>query len=277
MTAIVTDKQIKEFLAFRVEANRLETAEMLPLRDWVRVMPTKQSFRLLAAPNSTSFDEETQTAIAVLSKGTPVKRAYGTEVLRISRDAAILTRVKNGGIPLLDSHIQVGIASSLGRVTDVWIENSVLIGKLKFHATDEGAKAGGMVARGEIVGVSVGYRVEEWEITDQFGRVLDPEVDRVRADDELKFEAIRWELLECSLVTVPADPMARIRSDYDQPFAPGIGEKAAAAARARMRMRQEIASRSIAAARASADANADALARMKSRQAMHDRMAAARR
>jgi hypothetical protein len=31
-----------------------------------------------------------------------------------------------------------------------------------------------MVARDEINGVSAGYRVEEWEISDSDGRLLDP-------------------------------------------------------------------------------------------------------
>src|SRR5437899_8299906 len=36
--------------------------------------------------------------------------------------------------------------------------------------------------------------------------------DRVRWDDNLSFEATRWELLEASLVLVPADGSASVRS-----------------------------------------------------------------
>jgi phage head maturation protease len=67
-----------------------------------------------------------------------------------------------------------------------------------------------MVARGEIAGISAGYRVEEWEITDADGQVVDPK--SMRWDDDLTFTATRWELLETSLVTVPADAGAGIRA-----------------------------------------------------------------
>ena len=52
------------------------------------------------------------------------------------------------------------------------------MGTLKFHDTDEGRKAEGMVARGEIAEISAGYRVEQWEIKDENGNVIDPEVDQ---------------------------------------------------------------------------------------------------
>lgn len=84
------------------------------------------------------------------------------------------------------------------------------MGKLKFNETAEGRKAEGMVARGEIAGISAGYRVEEWEITDSENNVVDPE--RMRWDDDgLTFTATRWQLLEASLVAVPADGSAGIR------------------------------------------------------------------
>jgi phage head maturation protease len=82
--------------------------------------------------------------------------------------------------------------------------------ELAFNATAEGRKAEGMVARGEIAGISAGYRVEEWEITDSENNVIDPE--RVRWDDDLTFTATRWELLEASLVLEAADRGASIRS-----------------------------------------------------------------
>jgi HK97 family phage prohead protease len=142
--------------------------------------------------------------------GSPVKRAYGTEVLQISPQAVDLTRLHEGGIPLLDHHSQAGINSMLGRLTDAWFERGALIGRFKFNATPEGQKAEGMVARGEVTGISAGYRVEEWSVTDEDGAAVD-ERD-VRWDDDLTFTATRWQLFEASLVGVPADASAAIRS-----------------------------------------------------------------
>jgi phage head maturation protease len=180
---------------------------------------------------ATSFDNVAGTAVACLSRGSPCRRVYGTEVLKISPAAVILTRVENGGIPLLDSHNQFALSGALGRVIETWVEAGALLGKLKFNQTKAGQDAAGMVERKEITGVSVGYRVEEWEITTQDGTKIDPEVDRVRFDDDLTFTAARWELLECSLVTVPADPMATIRSHLSSHE---TAARAAAAARKRM-------------------------------------------
>jgi hypothetical protein len=158
-----------------------------------------------------SYDKKSRTVDAVLSMGSPVKRFYGTEVLRIDPKSVMLDRMASG-IPLLDSHNQSSISNALGRVTETWIERGALMGKLRFNDTAEGRKAEGMVARGEIAGISAGYRVDEWEIADQDGRAIDPEREMVRWDDDLTFTATRWELLEASLVAVPADGCAGIRS-----------------------------------------------------------------
>lgn len=157
-----------------------------------------------------SYDSKSRTVEAVISMGSPVRRFYGTEILRVDPKSVILERMA-GGIPLLDSHNQNGISNALGRVQQTWFKRGALMGKLKFNDTAEGRKAEGMVARGEIAGISAGYRVEEWEIADADGRIVEP--DQVRWDDDgLTFTATRWELLEASLVCVPADSSASIRS-----------------------------------------------------------------
>ncbi|KJC60477.1 hypothetical protein UP10_12750 [Bradyrhizobium sp. LTSPM299] len=160
----------------------------------------------------------------MISTGSPVVRPYGTEVLRIAREAVKLDRMKSSGIPLLDSHQQVGLNNHLGRFVDMWIMGGAkpaLMGRILFNETREGKRAEGMVARGEIAGISAGYRVNEWEIKDSKGRVIDPEVENLRWDDDLTFTATSWELFEGSLVSVPADA-ARLWFD---PWASSITEK----------------------------------------------------
>lgn len=159
-----------------------------------------------------SYDKKSHTFDAVISMGSAVKRFYGTEVLRISPEAVDLTRMQSGGIPLLDHHQQSGLDSILGRTTETWFKRGALMGRFKFAQTDQGQKAEGMVARGEIAGISAGYRVEEWTITDADGEVLDPDQDRMRWDEDLTFTATRWQLFEASLVGVPADGTAMVRS-----------------------------------------------------------------
>jgi len=158
-----------------------------------------------------TYDEGTRSVDAVLSKGSPVARFYGREVLRIDPQSVKFDRLVGGGIPLLNSHVQGDITASFGRVNDVWFNRGSLMGRLQFHQTRAGKTAEGMVRRGEVGAISIGYRVEEWQITDpETGDIIDP--DRVGWDDDFTFTATRWELLEASLVCVPADADASIRS-----------------------------------------------------------------
>ena len=86
------------------------------------------------------------------------------------------------------------------------------MGKIKFNEAPNGDLAMGMVERNEIAGVSAGYCVREWEITDAKGNILDPDVQSIRWDDDLTFTAVKWDLHEASLVSVPADSLSGIRS-----------------------------------------------------------------
>jgi hypothetical protein len=188
------------------------------------------------ATSPLSYDAKGRSVNAVISMGSPVARFYGREILRIDQSSIILDRVASGSAPLLDSHKQDGISNVLGKIASTWIRGGALWGKLVFAETRPGRAAEGMVARGEIAGISAGYRVEEWEIADEDGNIIDPEVDRVRWDDDLTFTATRWELLEASLVAVPAESSASIRSLEADPGRPLFIPDARARMWARQRM-----------------------------------------
>jgi hypothetical protein len=157
-----------------------------------------------------SFDDTEHTVEAILSKGSPVERFYGTESLRIASDAIDLSRLHTTGIPVIDSHQQMSIDHALGKLTDAWVSNGALHGVIKFNRTVSGMRAEGMIKRGELGGVSIGYRVLEWEVQDAKGNVIDP--DSVRwGDDDLTFVGKNWELLEVSICAVPADAQSGFR------------------------------------------------------------------
>jgi phage head maturation protease len=165
------------------------------------------------APSPSTYDSASHSCDCVISAGAAVKRFYGTEILRIDRPSVDLSRVDTGGCPLLDSHSQSSIDAVLGRIDSAWIKSGQLYGKVVFAQTAAGRQAEGMVARGELKGISAGYSVSQWEITDADGRVIDPEVERIRWDEDgLIFTATRWQLLEASLVGVPADAASAVRS-----------------------------------------------------------------
>lgn len=218
-----------------------------------------------------SFNKGERTVDAVLSMGSEVKRFYGREALQISPKACDLSRMESGGVPVLDHHKQDGIDSMLGRVTETWFRNKALMGRLKFNETPRGEMALGMVSRGEVAGVSIGYAVDEWRITDKEGNVIDPQKDRMRWDDDLLFTGTRWKLFEASLVGVPADSVATVRSfgsGMDRHL-PDVDELAERAVSITKRFGDLSVTYDLRRATSPID---DIRARMASRQAMSDRM-----
>ncbi len=159
-----------------------------------------------------SYNSKTRTVVAVLSVGARVPRYGVVEELAITPTAIDLRRVALGQVRLLDSHNQSSVGGILGVVTDTWIEGGKLFGRLQFAETDAGRAAEGMVARGEVSAISVGYRVHIWTLA---GTENDTEIWR----------ADKWELLEASLVSVPADPEALIRSAQISHNTPSKGNR----------------------------------------------------
>ena len=207
-----------------------------------------------------SYNAKERSVDAILSVGAPVKRVYGTEKLRIDAASIDLGRVRAGLAPLLDSHQGSSIHNVLGRIASTWFKPGQLWGKLVFADTEQGRIAEQMVARGEITATSLGYRVSEWEVADDEGNAVDPAQMYSGWDDDLTFTATRFEILECSLVAIPADSEALIRKlgnpDHD-----------IVDVRARMQARQNMHERTF----AMSDDNTDVFARMLARQELSDR------
>lgn len=152
----------------------------------------------------TSYNRAARTIQAVASSGARVRRWGIHEELAISAEAIDLARVTLGQVRLLDSHDQGSIEGILGVVARAWIESGQLMVEIRFADSEAGRRAEAMVLSGDVAGLSVGYRVLTWTLS------------QVENDTEV-WRADRWELLEVSLVAVPADPAALIRSAVSQP------------------------------------------------------------
>ncbi len=181
--------------------------------------PTGPQVRF-AAFMPTTYDATERTVELVLSLGSAVDRHYFVEELEISAEAIDLGRVARGLVPLLDSHNRLGIDAMLGTIASVRFETingaQALVALASFADTQAGRDAEGMVARGELRGVSIGYDPKAWEIV-----AIDLETEK------RTWRAMKWELLEASLVPVPADSAAGVRSAapspgaHPQPTSPG--------------------------------------------------------
>lgn len=166
---------------------------------WTRGSPPPTRGTREASFVSSTYDAQAHTVEVILSAGTRVQRWYGYEELLIDPAAVNISRVAAGLCNALDSHDAYEIDAILGQVQSVRFEGGKLVGLIKFGSSERALKAEGMVARGELRGISIGYAVTTWVVTETVG-----EMD--------VYQAARWELLEVSFVSVPADPSAGVRS-----------------------------------------------------------------
>ncbi|MBJ7446843.1 MAG: HK97 family phage prohead protease [Brevundimonas sp.] len=161
--------------------------------------------RLAVTPRS--YDAEAHTVELVAATGYPVRRydweagTYYFERLEISTEAINGERVEKGVAPLLDAHSSWAIADQLGRIEEQWVEGGELITKVKFGTSTRAVEAEGEVAAGTWRGVSIGYRRDEIR------------KELATATTLPTYTVTRWTLLEVSMVPIPADPDAGVRSE----------------------------------------------------------------
>lgn len=155
-----------------------------------------------------SVDAQKRTATLCFSTGARVRRydwlsgrQYEEELVVSS--AAIRMGRLNGGANLLNSHRQWSLEAVLGVVERGWVEGAEAMAEVRFSERPEVDPIFSDVRDGIIRQVSVGYVVHRYEIIK-----VDGQLDVWRAAD--------WEPYEISLVAVPADAGAQIRSEEGQ-------------------------------------------------------------
>lgn len=132
-------------------------------------------------------DDDSGRYLATLSSDAPIRIWRDLdEVLIHTAEAVDLTRAA-GGLPLLWQHDQ---RTPIGLVHEITIDGGKLRGAFEFAPNAKAQEIRADVAAGMLRNVSIGYRVHDW----------------TEKDDGRLIEASRWELLEASIVSVPADP-----------------------------------------------------------------------
>jgi hypothetical protein len=167
-------------------------------------MPQPPSSEILtrqALFQPSSYNAETHSVDTVFSTGAPVVRrdfqGNYTETLDMSPEACDLGEFVNG--PVLNSHDRFDVRSVLGVVESATVDGQRGLARLRFgqRASDQGIEAD--VANGILRSVSVGYTVQRYDTT------KDSSGARTKV-------ARKWKPLEVSLVSIPSDSGARIRS-----------------------------------------------------------------
>lgn len=164
------------------------------------VLDQPQTRKLQAAASVSSYNDEDGTFEAVIATEAPVARYFSgegrvNEVLDVA--GADLSRL-GGGMAMLDSHDAFQFASRLGTVETVRRVGKTLVARIRLFDEEHAGPVRSALRAGHRLPVSIGYRVHE------YAEDLDTNPPTYRAT--------RWELLEVSVVNIPADAGAYTRA-----------------------------------------------------------------
>ena len=139
----------------------------------------------------------------------PYERWWGVEILSHAEGAMDLTRLNSIGCVLFNHNRD----KVLGKVLRAWVENDRGNAEIEFDDDAESEVIYQKVRSGTLKGVSVGYRVSNWE-----------EVAPNKKSVDGKFTgpcdiATRWEPFEVSIVSIPADPTVGVGRSHEEPVA----------------------------------------------------------
>lgn len=163
--------------------------------------------QMRAAFRPGTINAEDRTVEVVFGSDAPVRMytwEYGpiNEELSFDTEHVRLNRLNNGA-PVLDNHDAYGsvLDTVVGVVEKAWTDGKKGYAKLRFAKTDKAKKVMEMASDGILQNVSVGYAVYRYK--------------RTKANEEGKldnYRAVDWEPHEISMVAVPADADAKVRS-----------------------------------------------------------------
>lgn len=160
--------------------------------------PSSSTATRALSVRSESYDEEAGTVDVVYATETPVGRWGYVEALVVSEDAIDTTRLDSGSVNLLMQHDSWS-GLPIGNVISHRIEGGMAIATIKLSVAEEHKGIVENVRAGVIRTVSVGYAIQESE-------------EVTGADGVVTQRVTRWQPVEISLVSVPADPNAQVRS-----------------------------------------------------------------
>lgn len=135
-------------------------------------------------------EENSRSFRISFSSETPVMRGGAYEVLRHEESAVDLTRLNTIGTLLFNHNPD----KPIGKIEWARLEDHRGIAEVSFDSDEESENIFQKVKNGSLRGISIGYRVEQWEKT------------KGKKGEYDTYTAERWTPLEISIVSVPADP-----------------------------------------------------------------------
>ncbi|AHZ84650.1 hypothetical protein Bb109J_c1961 [Bdellovibrio bacteriovorus] len=172
-----------------------------------KVTPNVMSLRV----QPQTINKEERTVQVVWGTENPVRRydwwegREFDEVLGMTPDEGDLTRLNNGA-PVLDNHNWAGTVAKqqIGVVERAWFENGVGLAVLRFSRKPEAEVVWQDIVDGIVRNISFMYQVKTYR-------------DVTPAGSEMSvLRAVKYEVFEISIVTIPADPAAGVRSFFKE-------------------------------------------------------------
>ncbi len=157
-------------------------------------------------PTTINKDERTVEVVASTENAVRIRNyvdwegsEYVDEILSHNPKHVRMERI-NAGAPCLNNHYRYdGVNGVLGVVVKAWISGGQMRALIKFSKREDVEPVWQDVIDGILIGISVGYRVYEYEITRKEGAI-----DIYRAID--------WEPFEISFAPVQADIKSGVRN-----------------------------------------------------------------
>lgn len=149
-----------------------------------------------------TFNAEARTVDVTFSTGARVLRGYWEQYYEeLSLDPAHVRLERlNSGAPFLKVHDSYDLENVLGVVERAWIEQGEGRATIRFSEREDISDIVRDMQTGILPNVSVGYAVHRFELIEG------------GADEIPVYRAVDWEPFEISLVPIPADAGAQVRS-----------------------------------------------------------------
>lgn len=155
-------------------------------------------------------DNERMMTVSFASEE-PYERWFGPEVLQVDETALDLSRFNNGLGCVLYNHHRDAV---IGKIDRVWMENGRAYADITFDDDEESEKVYQKVKAGTLKGVSVGYVVNEYTEVKENASLY-------TSNGTIKgpcYVATKWEALEISIVSVPADATVGVGRAQEEAF-----------------------------------------------------------
>lgn len=147
-----------------------------------------------------TFNAEERTFEALISSGATVGRRDARGAFNERLDLSTVDLESLVGLPVLDGHRQNGSEHVVGTIVAVRREGAGIIAKFRLSAADDVRNVATKIGEGSLRGVSIGYSAAERS------EGADKSTGR-------RTVTIKPKILEVSIVPIPADPLALIRSN----------------------------------------------------------------